>query len=180
MLSSAQRGLGNNSSEVINEVVQQPIAPATAGATGATRTESGGGNLREIVDGWEEIPNLVGGSGEGVLEEPAVVVVEIVEEETGLTGTLGVLLSAVTRALSPRVAQDGGPDKRIGSHVVQTKVLHQPDISFSGLVRPSPTLPEHNLYLIAWPCIVVCLFLLFFPRTDISVEAMFPRPKPPP
>jgi len=55
------------------------------------------------------------------------VVVEIVEEETGLTGTLRVLLSAVTWAPPPCVSQDGGTNERIGAHVVETKVLHQPD-----------------------------------------------------
>ena len=61
-------------------------------------------------------------------------VVEIVEEKTGLTGTLGVLLPAVTWAPSPGVAQDGSPDERIGAHVVETKVLHQPNIAGGQLL----------------------------------------------
>ena len=64
-------------------------------------------------------------------------VVEIVEEETGLTGTLGVLLSAVTRTPPPRVTQDGSTDERIGSHVVKSKVLHQPNIIYSGVSSSS-------------------------------------------
>ena len=55
-------------------------------------------------------------------------IVEVVEEEAGLTGALGVLLPAVTWAPPPRVPQDGSTDKRISSHVVETKVLHQPNI----------------------------------------------------
>lgn len=54
-------------------------------------------------------------------------IVEVVEEEAGIAGTLGVLLPAAPGAPSIGVTKDGRPDERIGSHVAKTKVLHQSD-----------------------------------------------------
>ena len=53
-------------------------------------------------------------------------IVEVVEEEAGLTGTLGVLLATAARAPSVGVSQDGSSDEGISSHVAEAEVLHQP------------------------------------------------------
>lgn len=54
-------------------------------------------------------------------------VVEVVEEETGVTGALGVLLATTAGAPPVGVTEDGSSDEGIGSHVTQAEVLHQPD-----------------------------------------------------
>ena len=54
-------------------------------------------------------------------------VVEVVEEEAGVTGALGVLLATTAGAPSVGVTEDGSSDEGIGSHVAQAEVLHQPD-----------------------------------------------------
>ena len=62
-------------------------------------------------------------------------VVEVVEEEAGIAGTLGVLLPAAPGAPSIGVTKDGRPDERIGSHVAKTKVLHQSEVNAMQLER---------------------------------------------
>ena len=62
-------------------------------------------------------------------------IVEVVEEEAGLTGTLGVLLATAARAPSVGVSQDGSSDEGISSHVAEAEVLHQPA---SSVQRPLP------------------------------------------
>lgn len=67
-------------------------------------------------------------------------IVEVVEEEAGIAGALGVLLPAAPRAPSVGVTKDGRPNERIGSHVAQAKVLHQSDglSMHRGLSLPPP------------------------------------------
>jgi len=139
-VSPSQCSLGDSSSNIINKVVQQTVPCAGPRAAPATaRPEGGGGDLGQVVDAREEVTDLVGGGWESVLEEATVVIVEVVEEETGVTRALRVLLATTAGAPSICVTEDGCSDEGIGSHVAQAKVLHQPDglAMHSGLSLPS-------------------------------------------
>ena len=63
-------------------------------------------------------------------------IVEVVEEEAGIAGTLGILLPAAPGTPSVGVTKDGRPHERIGSHVAETKVLHQSEVHAMQLERP--------------------------------------------
>ena len=53
-------------------------------------------------------------------------VVEVVEEQVGVAGALVVGDPAAARVVLVGVAQDRCSHEWIGSHVVETKILHQP------------------------------------------------------
>ena len=83
-------------------------------------------DLRERVDAREECSNLVTHTRQSVLEQTSVVVVEVVEEQVGVAGALVVGDPAAARVVLVGVTQDRCSHEWISSHVVETKILHQP------------------------------------------------------
>ena len=90
-------------------------------------TKGGGQDLRQVVEAREQRPDLVGHAGQRVLEQASVVVVEVVEQEVRVAGTLVIGDPTVGGVVSVGVTKDRRSDEWIRSHVVEPQRLHQPD-----------------------------------------------------
>ena len=89
----AKWGLGYHPCQVIYKVVQKTRISGAAAWAVARLADGGGRYGRDHTAGHtseagEEAPDFVGDAGQRVLEQAAVVVVEVVEQEVCVVGTL--------------------------------------------------------------------------------------------